>query len=204
MLIKRLYVPLRDLHLYAGLFFAPFIVVFAVSTIVLNHPSREPQTGGTAAKRTMAITVPEGAGTLEQAKDILRQTGVSGEIDYLRSNAKAGRLLIPVSKPGETTLVEVDVRQNTATVESQRRGLSHALSFLHKMPGPHNAAIRGNWTFIAWWRVVADAVVYGIMFITLTGLYLWWFFKAERTIGWALLGAGAGSVAVLVVALTAA
>jgi hypothetical protein len=43
------------------------------------------------------------------------------------------------------------------------------------------------------WRVPADATVYLLMFITISGLYLWVSLRAERKIGIALLCAGACS-----------
>ena len=70
-------------------------------------------------------------------------------------------------------------------------GLWESLSYLHKMPGPHNVAIRGNWIGIGMWRWFADATIYAILFISLSGVYLWWAIKAERRIGFALLTAGA-------------
>jgi hypothetical protein len=39
--------------------------------------------------------------------------------------------------------------------------------------------------------VIADATIYLLLFISLSGVYLWWAIKAERRIGLALLGAGA-------------
>ena len=59
------------------------------------------------------------------------------------------------------------------------------------MPGPHNVAIRGNWIGISLWRGVADATIYLLLFISLSGIYLWWAIKAERRTGLMLLAAGA-------------
>jgi hypothetical protein len=58
------------------------------------------------------------------------------------------------------------------------------------MPGPHNVAIRGNWVTTQVWRVFADATIYLTLFITMSGIYLWWVLKAERRIGFMLLSAG--------------
>jgi hypothetical protein len=58
------------------------------------------------------------------------------------------------------------------------------------MPGPHNVAIRGNWGGTRAWRWFADATIYLTLFITISGIYLWWAIKAERRIGLALLSAG--------------
>ena len=40
-------------------------------------------------------------------------------------------------------------------------------------------------------RVFADATIYLLLFITLSGVYLWWAIKAERRTGLALISAGA-------------
>ncbi len=204
--MNRFYAWTRDLHLYLGLFMCPFILVFAVSTVLLNHPG-QPAVGAASGRiplTSIPIEVPEGAGTIDQARKILRQLNVTGEIDYVSHQAKEERLLIPVSKPGEHTRVEVDLRAQTATVERQEQGLGAALIYLHKLPGPHNVKIRGNWIYIAWWRVLADTTVYALLFLTASGLYLWWMLTAERKIGWALLGAGILSATLLVAALCTA
>ncbi|MBI5767818.1 MAG: PepSY-associated TM helix domain-containing protein [Verrucomicrobia bacterium] len=205
--MTRFYPATRDLHLYVGLFLSPFILLFAISTLVLNHPPA-PGSGavdaGATPKKTVPIEVPPEPGTLGQARQILDQLRVTGEIDYVHHNAKAGRLTIPVTKPGETARVEVDLRAKSATVERQAPGLGAALVYLHKMPGPHNASVRGNWVYMVWWKIAADAVVYGTLFLTVSGLYLWWVLRAERRIGWALLGAGIFSVVALVGAIVTA
>ena len=202
--MKPLHSRMRDLHLYAGLFLCPFILLFAISTLQLNHPSRS-ASGQPATKRQATVKLPLGeVGSIPHARDILGQLGVTGEIDYVRHNAKAEKLLIPVSKPGEATRVEVDLQVGTATIERDRRGLADALNYLHKMPGPHNVRFRGNWTYLGWWAVTADGVVYGILFLTFSGLCLWWKLKAERIVGWVLLGGGAATVALLVGAIATA
>ena len=78
-----------------------------------------------------------------------------------------------------------------------------ATVLLHKMPGPHNVAIRGNTTFMQVWRWLADATVYLLMFLSVSGVYLWAVLRSERRVGLALLAAGALSFAGLVYAVIA-
>jgi hypothetical protein len=61
------------------------------------------------------------------------------------------------------------------------------------MPGPHNLAIRGNWIGTRAWGWLADATVFLLLFLTVSGIYLWYAIRAERRIGVALLTAGAVS-----------
>jgi len=41
------------------------------------------------------------------------------------------------------------------------------------------------------WRWMADATVYLILFISVSGIYLWYVLRAERSVGFILLFAGA-------------
>jgi len=204
--MKRLYAWIRDLHFYLGLLLCPFILVFAVSTLLLNHPGQRPPEGSnrnTLTQQSVQIDTLDGVGTVEQARNILGQLAITGEIDCVRHMAKEERLLIPVTKPGEVTTVEVDHKTKTATLRRQSQGLGATLIYLHKMLGPHNVKVRGNWVYTMWWAVVADGVVYALRFLTLSGLYLWWMLKGERKVSWTLLGAGALSAVALVAALCA-
>jgi hypothetical protein len=103
--------------------------------------------------------------------------------------------------PGADTNVEIDLAARTALVAARTTGAWDATVFLHKMPGPHNVNIRGNSVFMQVWRILADATVGLILFLTLSGLYLWAALRAERRTGLAFLGAGAASLATLVYAL---
>jgi hypothetical protein len=194
---------IRDLHLYVGLFLSPFLLIFAVSTWVLNHPpgTRPTPATGPAEPRKLVLADDVKVGSLEQARGILAQLQLTGEIDMVRNDTKAGRLIIPVSRPGELTTVEVDLKSSTATLRHQAEGMGAALVYLHKRPGPHLIQFRGNWIFMAIWARLADAVVYATIFVTATGLYLWWAFKAERGTGWVMLGAGLLTVGGLVGAM---
>ena len=80
--------------------------------------------------------------------------------------------------------------------------IADALIHLHKMPGPHNVAIRANSTYMKLWRVLADLAAYGLLFLTFSGLYLWVVLKAERAIGLALLSLGAVSFFALIYAIS--
>lgn len=191
-----LYRWLRDLHLYFGLFISPFILLFAASVFYLNHgkltPGAEP-----AADTYRNLTIPggfdrlKGREAVEQATAILPQVRVAGEIGFLRYVSKDHHLIFPVSKAGSEATVDVDLDARTAVVKRRSMNLWESLSYLHKLPGPHNAAIRGNWIGIRIWRLFADATIYLVLFISLSGVYLWWAIKAEHMIGTALITAGA-------------
>lgn len=192
----RFYRWTRDLHLYCGLFVSPFVIAFAASVLFLNHAKIDVGRA-TSVTTSRDMRIPDGIETargreaVERARRIVDQVGVAGEIGFVRYVRKDRHVIIPVSTPGLESVVDVDLVERTATISRRRTSVPESLAYLHKSPGPHNADLRGNWLWTRVWRWAADGTVYLILFISLTGLYLWYAIKAERRTGWALLGAGA-------------
>lgn len=183
---------MRRLHLYFGLFICPFVLIFAVTTIMLNHRWK----AEVEVEKTSVPVRVEGVGELEQATSVLWQLNLSGEM-HLRRGADQNLLRVRVEKPGERTIVVVDLATQMAEVERQRRSLAGVLYYLHFNPGPHK--VRGlNWFFSKLWGWSVDAVVCLLLFITISGVYMWALIKAERKTGLAMLGAGGVSFVLIV------
>ena len=194
----RFYRVTRDLHLYLGLFISPFVLVFAVSVFFLVH-SWLPRFGSvTSTKRVVpALPLPEGLQTLsgrpliEALKPVLEKAGVRGEVGFVRHVVKEEKLVIPVIIPGRETTLNLSLGNGEATIETRETGLADALVTLHKSPGQHGPDIRMNWFYLKAWRWMADATVYLILFISVSGIYLWYALRTERAMGLILLCAGA-------------
>jgi hypothetical protein len=200
-LMRRVYLVTRDLHLYIGLFLSPFILAFAASVFYLVHGlSSRPAPGSFDPSRTVAnvnvnaaIANLQGRARVDALRAVLDQLDVPGEIDFVRHVANEHRLIVPVRLPHRDTVVTIDYERQTATVTSREHGIGDAVVYLHKMPGPHNADVRGNSALIRLWHIGADATVYLLLFITISGIYLWAVLRAERRVGLLLLLAGAGT-----------
>ena len=204
---KRFYVLTRDLHLYVGLFLSPFILVFAVSVFFLVHAPKENRATTGRTRVASDLDVPtdlerlSGREQVASLRRVLEQIGVEGEVNFIRRLPKEHRLVVPVLLPGRETTVDLDVVRRTATISESSTGLSDAVVYLHRMPGPHNVNIRGNSFYIRVWRWLADITTYGLLFLTLSGVYLWTVLRAERRVGLALLCAGGISFFGLVYAI---
>ena len=80
------YLWMRDLHLYVGLFISPFVLILAISTLLLNHnwsPGATKNQAEALQTRTISVSVHDGLGSVEQAKELMRQAGASGEIGFV-------------------------------------------------------------------------------------------------------------------------
>ncbi len=203
----KLYPITRDLHLYAGLFISPAVLVFTISVFFLVHAWIPGAPGEPATRIAPDLPVPPGVESLtgrdqvNALRGVLDAMGVKGEINPVRRFPGEHRLLIPVIVPGRQVDVDLNTETRSATVTARNAGLWTGLVYLHKMPGQHNANIRGNSTFLRLWRWVADATVYLVLFLTVSGIYLWAVLRAERRIGWVMIGAGACSFFGLVYAV---
>src|SRR3989440_338212 len=194
----RFYRLTRDLHLYVGLFISPFVLVFSISVFFLVHAWR-PRIGSEipTTRVVSALSLPgdlqmlSGRPLIDALKPALEKAGVRGEVGFVRHLVKEEKLIIPVTIPGRETTVSISIATREATIVTRETGLADALVTLHKFPGPHGPSIRMNWFYMKAWTWMADATVYLILFISVSGIYLWYVLRAERKMGFILIFAGA-------------
>ena len=194
----RFYRLTRDLHLYLGLFSSPFVLVFAISVFFLVHtwlPKITPETSTTRVVSALPLPADlqtlSGRPLIDALKPVLEKAGVHGEVGVLQHMVKEEKLIIPVTIPGRQTIVTINIANREATIVTREKGLADALVTLHKFPGQHTPNIRMNWFYMKAWRWMADATVYLIVFILVSGIYLWYVLRAERKVGFILLFLGA-------------
>jgi hypothetical protein len=194
----RIYRLVRDLHLYLGLFISPFVLVFAISVFFFVHSWRPRIAPETSATRVVSdLPLPgdlqtlSGRPLIDALKATLEKADVRGEVGFVRHMVKEEKLVIPVTIPGRETTVSISIPSREATIVTRETGLADALVTLHKSPGQHGPDIRMNWFYMKAWRWMADATVYLILFISVSGIYLWYVLRAARSVGFILLFAGA-------------
>lgn len=206
----QFYRTVRDLHLYFGLFISPFILVFAVSVFFVNHRGAggsDPDARGQLAQTVNDIDVPSDFATakpgerVQLARQVMQQAGVTGEVIFVRPLASPESFEIQVMKPGQAATIELDLAARSAKIRQASSGIPSIFVYLHKSPGPHNPAIRGNWMYTRWWRLTVDSVVYILLFVSISGIYLWAVLKSERRLGLVLLGAGVVSFVATILGL---
>jgi len=205
----RFYRVIRDLHLYLGLFSSPFVLVFATSVFFLVHtwlPKLAPETSNTRVDSALLLPgdlqTLSGRPLIDALKPVLEKAGVPGEVGFVRHLVKEEKLIIPVTIPGRQTIVTINIASRDATIVTRETGLADAMATLHRSPGEHAPAIRMNWFYMQAWRWLADTTAYLILFISVSGIYLWYVLRAERRVGFVLLFAGALSFFGLAYALS--
>jgi len=195
----------RRLHYYLGLYFLLFIWLFAFTGLLLNHPrwslARIPNDSNPAYERT--IDPPRGGTDLERARDVMRQLGLAGEIDWPQASQATGRLDFNIAYPKQATLVRVDLARQRATVQQIDRSLWSGLRIMHTFSGWRytSAGTSRDWIVTSVWVVAMDALAGGLLVMVIGSYYMWWRLKRMRTAGWVALAAGWASCAFFVYGL---
>ena len=184
----------RRLHYYLGLYFLLFIWLFSFTGLLLNHPrwslSRIPNDANPAYER--AIEPPRGGADLERARDVMRQLGLVGEIDWPQAAQARGRLDFNIAYPKQATQVRVDLAQNRATVRQVDRSLWSGVRIMHTFSGWRytSAGTSRDWILTSVWVVAMDAVAAGLLVMVFGSYYMWWRLNRMRTAGWVALATG--------------
>ena len=183
------------IHYYLGLYFLFFIWLFAVTGVLLNHGMwgmGDFQRSRTASKSEHRVSLPKSETQLADAKDLMRQLQIDGEIQWLATPADGTRLDFRVVRPGLQTEVKVDLKQTTATVERTKTNALAISRNLHVFTGVrlNDSKNDRDWIVTTVWAYSMDAVALGLLVMVATGLWIWLQSKLPRVPGLIALGAG--------------
>src|ERR1041385_5276015 len=192
-----IYRTIRDLHLYVGLFITPFVLLFSITVFFFVHawvPGASAKDSTTRVVRDLPLPIDlqslSGRPLIDALRPTLENANVRGEIGFVRYDVKEQKLIIPVTIPGRQTTVTLLAGVREATIVTRKTGLGDALVTLHKFPGQHLAGTGKNWFYMKAWAWLADATVYLFLFVSVSGIYLWYVLRAEREVGYVLLAGG--------------
>jgi hypothetical protein len=187
----------RKLHFYAGLFLLFFMWLFALSGLLLNHPSWNfaeswKNRKDTNYEREIAAPGPEVKGDLGQAREILRQLGIEGEILWTTTRTNANQFDFQVRRPGHFFFIKADLAQQRVTVRHGVVNLWGVIKVLHAFTGVQMDDPRQSrdWALTSVWAYSMDGVAAGLIFMVLSSLYMWWEFPQKRLLGAVVLGLG--------------
>ena len=196
----------RKLHYYLGLYLLLFLWLFAFTGLLLNHsswgftqffPNRR------ISDFERAIRPPVPAPDLDQARDLMRQVGIEGEIAWSVARPDPARLDFNVSQPGRNYQIQADLKQGRARVTLTEFNVWGTIRTLHTFVGvnPDDARNRRDWILTTVWALSMDAVAAGVGFMVLSSLYMWWGLKDKRKPGLIALALGIAACGVFVFGL---
>jgi hypothetical protein len=187
----------RKLHFYTGLFLLFFMWLFAFSGLLLNHPSWSFAESWNNRKETnyereIAAPGPEVKGDLGQAREILKQLGIEGEILWTTTRTDANQFDFQVRRPGYFFFIKADLARKRVTVRQADVNLWGVIKVLHTFTGVQMDDARNSrdWALTSLWAFSMDAVAAGLIFMVLSSLYMWFELPQKRLPGAVVLGLG--------------
>jgi len=188
----------RKLHFYSGLFLLFFVWLFAFTGLLLNHPSwgfHESWENRNETKYERKITAlgPEVKGDLGQAREIMRQLGIVGEILWTTTRTNAGQFEFQVRRPGHFFFIKADLERNRVSVRQAEVNLWGVIKVLHAFTGVQmdDARNRRDWVLTSMWAYSMDAIAVGLIFMVLSSLLMWYELPQKRRLGVVVLSLGA-------------
>jgi len=185
----------RKLHYYIGLFLLFFLWLFAFTGLLINHPSwrfSEFWPNRKQADLVQRIEPPPAGSDLAQAKDIMRQLGIRGEIEWTVTRADPSRFEFHVNRPGHSYNLDADLAQGRVTIHSDKLNAWGVMHVLHtftgvRMSDPKN---RRDWVLTSIWALCMDAVAVGLIVMVCSSYYMWWILVRKRKLGALALALG--------------
>ena len=196
----------RRIHYYVGLYLLFFCWLFALTGVLLNHPRWEfaqfwPNRVQSTTGHTLQISAV--STNLDRARDLMRQLGLAGEIQWPATQSQTGAFAFQVSRPGLVVDVKADLTSGRATVQRtavNAWGVVHVLHTFTGMPATDPRHTR-DWPVTTAWALAMDAVAAGLVVMVLSSYVMWYQLKAKRRGGAIALLLGFGSCTFFVAGL---
>jgi hypothetical protein len=198
----------RKLHFYSGLMLIFFLWLFAFSGLLLNHPTwsfAESWNNRQETNYDREITAlgPEVKGDLGQAREIVRQLGIKGEILLTTTRTDAALFDFQVRRPGHFFFIKADLARKRVTIRQSEVNLWGVIKVLHTFTGVQmdDAPKRRDWVLTTLWAFSMDAVAAGLIFMVLSSVYMWFELPQKRLLGAVVLGLGSLSCGLFCIGL---
>jgi uncharacterized iron-regulated membrane protein len=185
----------RRIHLYLGLFLLPWVIMFAVSSIPINHTyAADPPKWTTRADVPFAALVPSPGEDLHPlGRQMMEAAGVSGGFFVNRPNPRQ----INVNHPNffHPTRVFYYIDQKRLLAEDREFVFRQFITGMHTRGGYN---LGGFWDVV--WAVFVDIASVALVLWIISGLIMWWKLPGTglRRWGWLAIAGGLISFAAII------
>ena len=191
----------RSMHLYLALALIPWMIIYALSAITLNH--REifnkfltpgPQNFVQEKEMTYTGTFAADAGPRMMGEQILSDIGLSGSY-WANENKNRGTVTIFRMDPLTPKRLTFYPADGKLVIERQ---VVETVSFMRRMH--FRRGYQHNFLLDDIWALTVDIAIFAMIFWGLSGVVMWWKMKATRK--WGAISLSAGVVMFLVFLFT--
>jgi len=188
--------------MYLALFVTPWMIIYALSGLVLNHGAWVRGIYGAkfnafeqVADRPYATVFSSDADPRQIGGQILEELGLSGTFN-VQGNATSARLVVNRNAAFSAHRVTYFRAENRLLVEKQSFVTPVFLNRLHFRHGYEQPFLAARL-----WAVTVDLAVVAMLFWAVSGIWMWWEIKPARAWGAVCAAAGFALFGVLFVNL---
>jgi hypothetical protein len=189
--------------LYLGLFLLPWVIMFGVSSIPLNHnsPSAPPtwtKTTEVPFSSPVPATPPGPAGNEQLrglGREMMNAAGVSGGFYINKPNPRQ----VNVNHPNFLRPVRIFYYIDDKKLVAERREFVPRM-FVTSLHTRGGYTLGGFWDSV--WAFFVDLSSVGLLLWILSGLIMWWKIPGTGPRRWGWLALGGGAVCFVVIMLT--
>ncbi|MBL9199766.1 MAG: hypothetical protein JNL39_04625 [Opitutaceae bacterium] len=188
---------IRRTHMYLALFLTPWMIIYALSGLALNHGETVRGWFGRIPEferideRPYAAAFPADATPRQMAGQILADLGLAGTFN-LPPNQPAGRLVIMRNAAFAAHRITWFRAESRLLVEKQAYTAPVIVNRAHFRSGYHQPYLAAKI-----WGAVVDLAIVGMLFWILSGILMWWEIKPARAWGAVCAVGGLGIFGVL-------
>ncbi len=168
---------IRRTHMYLALFLAPWVLAYALSTIVMNHSLVEPVHFELERTQAYQASFAPGASPREMAAHILADMDLEGAFG-VRGPRPDGTLTIDRQGLLTPRRLIYAPAAGTLTIERAAFHASTLLNRFHHRRG-YGQPFLADRTFAG----TVDLVIAALVFWALSGVWMWWEMRATRRWG---------------------
>ena len=127
------------------------------------------------------LTPPVGDSDIARAKDVMRQLGLTGEIDVATAQPP-GHFDFNVSRPKDASQVKVDLAGMHASVQHFQNNGWAIFRIFHTFSGSrfNQPESHRDWLLTTLWVIAMDALSAGLIVMVLGSYYMWFRFKRRK------------------------
>lgn len=168
----------RRSHMYLALFLVPWVLVYALSTIVMNHHlSRGNRDAQVLADRDYTVDYAPDEERNTVAGRVLADLNMEGKHGVWGS-LEEGAIGIHRQRAVKDVYVKVDLEKDKLVIEEQPFTLVSFLNNMHRRRGYQEEHFQDDA-----WSFSVDIFIIAMIFWGASGLWMWWELKVTRRWG---------------------
>jgi hypothetical protein len=178
--------------MYLGLFLAPWMLIYGLSTMAMNHREwfknyyggQQGPVWEKESERQISADFSADADSSTIAARILSDLSLAGRF-YVRGKLSDESMLIQRDDPVTPRRITYTPATGTVVVEKQAFRTNQFLERMHRRRGyGSGVGLEDTWAFSV------DLVIAAMVFWAASGLWMWWELKVTRALGALFAGVG--------------